>query len=193
MDTRNLKRETHSIVRGKGAGAQPPPRAIRSWVGLHYSTERKPPPLNRSVSTPRTDDASEGFMTMTCIHILAGVLFLSALAESAIVDRWEYREVYFQKINETSEDLQELEALLEEQLPGLCWACKWIVKKARKLIGDNKTPDRMRDVLNRVCDQIGFLKSQCKRFLGKVMDTLVEELSTTDSPQQACINLNACK
>ncbi|XP_072555482.1 antimicrobial peptide NK-lysin-like [Paramormyrops kingsleyae] len=132
-------------------------------------------------------------MTMTCIRILAGVLFLSALLESAIVDRWEYREVYFQKINETSEDFQELEALLEEQLPGLCWACKWIVQKARKLIGDNKTPENAKDVLNQMCDKIGFLRGLCKRFLSKVSDMLVEELSTTDSPQQACINLNACK
>ncbi|XP_048831585.1 antimicrobial peptide NK-lysin-like isoform X2 [Brienomyrus brachyistius] len=132
-------------------------------------------------------------MTMTCIHILAGVLILSALAESAVVDRWEYRELYIQKFNETGEDLQELEALLEEELPGLCWACKWIVRKARSLIGDNKTPDHVKNVLNRVCDQIGFLKSKCKSFLGKVIDTLVEELSTTDDDKQICINLKACK
>ncbi|XP_048831587.1 antimicrobial peptide NK-lysin-like isoform X3 [Brienomyrus brachyistius] len=132
-------------------------------------------------------------MTMTCIHILAGVLILSALAESAVVDRWEYRELYIQKFNETGEDLQELEALLEEELPGVCWACKWIVRKVRRLIGDNKTPENVKDVLSQVCDKIGFLRSMCKRFISKVSDMLVEELSTTDNPRQACMNLKACK
>ncbi|XP_048831589.1 antimicrobial peptide NK-lysin-like [Brienomyrus brachyistius] len=127
-------------------------------------------------------------MTMTCIHILAGVLILSALAESAVVDRWEYRE-----FNETGEDLQELEALLKEELPGLCWACKWIVEKAKSLIRDNRTQAHVKNVLRRVCDQIGFLKSMCKSFLGKVVDILVEELSTSDSNQQICFNLKACK
>lgn len=44
-----------------------------------------------------------------------------------------------------------------------------------------------------VCNSIGFLRSLCKKMINKYMDTLVEELSTTDDAKTICINIGICR
>ncbi|KAI4889193.1 hypothetical protein NFI96_012966, partial [Prochilodus magdalenae] len=52
------------------------------------------------------------------------------------------------------------------ELPGKCWACKWIVKKVKKQLGDNeKTSEAIRSKLHKVCDSIGLLKGLCKKII----------------------------
>ncbi|XP_043118324.1 antimicrobial peptide NK-lysin-like [Puntigrus tetrazona] len=80
-----------------------------------------------------------------------------------------------------------------EQLPGLCWACKWAMKKMKKQISNGATPEDIKNKLGVVCDEIGFLKSLCRKFVNKYTDTLVEELSTTDDARTICINITVCK
>ncbi|CAG5866507.1 unnamed protein product [Menidia menidia] len=80
-----------------------------------------------------------------------------------------------------------------EQIPGLCWACKWTLKKVKKLAGPDATSEDIRAVLLKACDQIGKLKSMCRGFVKKNLDELVEELSTTDDVRTICVNLRACK
>uniref|UniRef100_A0A673MAJ3 Saposin B-type domain-containing protein n=1 Tax=Sinocyclocheilus rhinocerous TaxID=307959 RepID=A0A673MAJ3_9TELE len=74
-----------------------------------------------------------------------------------------------------------------EQLPGLCWACKWVMRKLKKQISNGATPDDIKKKLGMVCDQIGFLKSMCRKFVNQYTDTLVEELSTTDDARTISI------
>ncbi|KAK3563638.1 hypothetical protein QTP86_031877 [Hemibagrus guttatus] len=81
----------------------------------------------------------------------------------------------------------------EAQLPGACWACKWAMKKVKKQIGNSANVDTIKEKVLKVCDSIGFLKSICRKFINKYLDTLVEELSTTDDPRTICVNIGICK
>ncbi|XP_026790004.1 antimicrobial peptide NK-lysin isoform X2 [Pangasianodon hypophthalmus] len=81
----------------------------------------------------------------------------------------------------------------EEQLPGVCWACEWAMKKVKKQLGDNAKADMIKAKLMKVCDSIGFLRSLCKKMITKYLGTLVEELSTTDDPKTICANIGVCK
>uniref|UniRef100_A0A672S7X4 Saposin B-type domain-containing protein n=1 Tax=Sinocyclocheilus grahami TaxID=75366 RepID=A0A672S7X4_SINGR len=87
----------------------------------------------------------------------------------------------------------ELEKGSGKQQPGMCWACKWSMKKLKKQISNGATPDDIKKKLGMVCDEIGFLKSLCRKFVNKYKDTLVEELSTNDDAETICINIGVSK
>ncbi len=53
--------------------------------------------------------------------------------------------------------------------------------------------DDIKKKLGMVCDEIGFLKSLCRKFVNKYTDTLIEELSTTDDAETICVNIAVCK
>uniref|UniRef100_A0A8C1G774 Saposin B-type domain-containing protein n=1 Tax=Cyprinus carpio TaxID=7962 RepID=A0A8C1G774_CYPCA len=92
--------------------------------------------------------------------------------------------------NEFEESSGEIET---EQLPGKCWACKWVMRKLKKQISNGATPDDIKTKLGMVCDEIGFLKSICRKLVNQYTDTLVEELSTTDDTRTICANIGVCK
>ncbi|XP_008278197.1 NK-lysin tandem duplicate 4 [Stegastes partitus] len=79
------------------------------------------------------------------------------------------------------------------KLPGICWACKWALNKVKKLAGSNSTVEKLTAKLNSVCDQIGLLKSLCRKFVKTHLGELVEELTTTDDVRTICVNVRACK
>uniref|UniRef100_A0A671LEP4 Saposin B-type domain-containing protein n=1 Tax=Sinocyclocheilus anshuiensis TaxID=1608454 RepID=A0A671LEP4_9TELE len=80
-----------------------------------------------------------------------------------------------------------------EQLPGLCWACKWAMKKLRSEIPMAQLRlDDIKGMLGMVCDETGFLKYRCRMFVNKYMGTLIEELSTTDNARTICVNIGVC-
>uniref|UniRef100_A0A3Q3JSX1 Saposin B-type domain-containing protein n=1 Tax=Monopterus albus TaxID=43700 RepID=A0A3Q3JSX1_MONAL len=70
--------------------------------------------------------------------------------------------------------------------PGLCWACKWALNKVKAVIGPNTTTE-----LKSICDQIGLLKSMCRKFVTKHLQELIEELTTTDDVRTICVNTRA--
>lgn len=47
--------------------------------------------------------------------------------------------------------------------------------------------------LKSVCDQIGLLKSLCRKFVKMHLGELIEELTTTDDVRTICVNTGACK
>uniref|UniRef100_A0A3B4GUN2 Saposin B-type domain-containing protein n=1 Tax=Pundamilia nyererei TaxID=303518 RepID=A0A3B4GUN2_9CICH len=79
------------------------------------------------------------------------------------------------------------------QLPGKCWACKWILNKVKKLAGPNATAESLKSKLLSVCDGIGLLKSLCRKFVKVHLGELIEELTTTDDVRTICVNTGACK
>nr|ABC17996.1 NK-lysin type 2 [Ictalurus punctatus] len=76
--------------------------------------------------------------------------------------------------------------------PGACWACKWAMNNVKKHLGINPTVDMIKAQLAEVCNSIGFLRGLCKTIINKYLDTLVEELSTTDNPTTICVNIGIC-
>ncbi|XP_056623087.1 prosaposin-like [Triplophysa dalaica] len=121
--------------------------------------------------------------------MLRNIIFIACLLCSVCAAHWEIREV------ESSEDVDDMPAdgMTKQKLPGLCWVCKWVMNKVKKRVTVNSTPDEIKTKLFATCDQIGFMKKECKKFIQKYMSTLVEELSTTDGPKTICTSIRACK
>lgn len=108
--------------------------------------------------------------------------------------------------------------ILYLQFPGKCWACEWIVKKMKKFAGPNATVEvkclieyqlqldySVRAVMqvllsqsltakfHAICDEIGRLKSLCRKFVKVHLGVLIEEVTTTDDVKTICVNTGACK
>ncbi|KAM4626006.1 antimicrobial peptide NK-lysin-like [Polymixia lowei] len=91
------------------------------------------------------------------------------------------------------EEETSVDAGMDQQLPGVCWACKWALNKVKKTCGRNATVQELKHGLSVVCDQMGFLKFICRILMKKNLETLIEELSTSDDVKTICINIKACK
>ncbi|KTG32743.1 hypothetical protein cypCar_00037259 [Cyprinus carpio] len=117
------------------------------------------------------------------------IILITLLIFSACAQHWEMHkeESIGNELEESSGEIQ------TEQLPGLCWACKWAMGKLKKQISNGTTADEIKNKLGTTCDQIGFLKSLCRKFVNKYMGTLIEELSTTDDARTICVNIGICK
>ncbi|XP_034431991.1 antimicrobial peptide NK-lysin [Hippoglossus hippoglossus] len=79
------------------------------------------------------------------------------------------------------------------KIPGKCWACKWALKKVKRVIGPNATAEAVKSQLNSICNEIGLLKSVCRKFVKVHLGELIEELTTTDDVETICVNAGACK
>ncbi|KAK9533753.1 hypothetical protein VZT92_008852 [Zoarces viviparus] len=79
------------------------------------------------------------------------------------------------------------------KLPGVCWACKWALKKVKKVIGPNATAENLTLKLKSICKEIGLLKPLCNKFVKTHLAELIEELTTTDDVRTICVNTGACK
>uniref|UniRef100_W5KKZ5 Saposin B-type domain-containing protein n=1 Tax=Astyanax mexicanus TaxID=7994 RepID=W5KKZ5_ASTMX len=75
------------------------------------------------------------------------------------------------------------------KIPGVCWACKWAMKKLKKHLGTKENADAIKAKLLKVCSGIGLLKKRCENFINKNIDVLTEELSTSDDPKTICTNI----
>ncbi|XP_059374517.1 antimicrobial peptide NK-lysin-like isoform X2 [Carassius carassius] len=121
--------------------------------------------------------------------MLRRIVLITLLISSVCALHWEmHKEASIG--NEFEENSGEIET---EQLPGKCWACKWVMKKLKKQISNGATPDDIKNKLGVVCDEIGFLKSMCRKLVNQFTDILVEELSTTDDAGTICVNIGVCK
>ncbi|XP_016129608.1 antimicrobial peptide NK-lysin-like [Sinocyclocheilus grahami] len=121
--------------------------------------------------------------------MLQSIILITLLISSACALHWE-----MQKEESTGNELEKGSGEIQtEQQPGMCWACKWSMKKLKKQISNGATPDDIKKKLGMVCDEIGFLKSLCRKFVNKYKDTLVEELSTNDDAETICINIGVSK
>nr|QID88807.1 NK-lysin [Hemibarbus labeo] len=121
--------------------------------------------------------------------MLRSIILVTLLISSvwALHQEMHIQESNGNEIEESSGDIQ------KEQLPGMCWACKWAMKKVKKQISNGATPDDIKKKLSMVCDEIGFLKSLCRKFVNTYADTLIEEISTTDNASTICANIGVCK
>uniref|UniRef100_A0A3B5L6B9 Saposin B-type domain-containing protein n=1 Tax=Xiphophorus couchianus TaxID=32473 RepID=A0A3B5L6B9_9TELE len=85
-------------------------------------------------------------------------------------------------------------------LPGMCWGCKWALNKLKKKTwiklhcgGKNAWREKKTHLFVSVCDGIGLLKSQCRKFVDANLAVLIEELTTTDDVRTICVNVGVCK
>ncbi|XP_067312067.1 antimicrobial peptide NK-lysin-like [Pseudorasbora parva] len=121
--------------------------------------------------------------------MLRNIILVTLLISSVCALHWDMHkeESNGNEIEESSGDIP------TEELPGMCWACKWAMNKLKKQISNGTTKEDIKKKLSMVCDEIGFLKFLCRKFVNTYMDTLVEELSTTDNARTICVNISVCK
>ncbi|XP_015240643.1 PREDICTED: antimicrobial peptide NK-lysin-like [Cyprinodon variegatus] len=81
----------------------------------------------------------------------------------------------------------------EQGLSALCWACKLVMKKLKRILGPNATEERITTKLKVICNELGLLKSRCHRFVEKHLRVLVKELTTKDDVKTVCIKIRACR
>ncbi|RVE57311.1 hypothetical protein OJAV_G00214920 [Oryzias javanicus] len=113
----------------------------------------------------------------------SSVLLLAVLVMSV----WTISETGRVTVN----DEDQLEASAEA-FPGMCWGCKWMLNKVKAALGNTTKVEKIKPVLLRGCDEIGFLKKKCKQFLLKHLGVLIEELTTTDDVKTICVNVKVC-
>ncbi|XP_053365385.1 antimicrobial peptide NK-lysin-like isoform X2 [Clarias gariepinus] len=123
--------------------------------------------------------------------MLRNILLASFLIGSACAMHLEYLKVDSDELldGNLSEDLP----MTKEQIPVVCWACKWVMKKVKKHLGNHEKAESIRAKLKNVCDKIGLAKTACKKMIDKNMDILVDELSSGDDPATICVNAGLCK
>ncbi|NP_001298722.1 NK-lysin tandem duplicate 3 precursor [Danio rerio] len=119
--------------------------------------------------------------------MLRGIVLLTLLISSACAAHLEMHKEPFPEF-----DFEGSGEIPKEQLPGLCWACKWAMGKLRQHISNTANKEEIKNQLAQVCDGIGFLRPLCRWFVKKYMDILTEELSTTDGPRTICSHLHVC-
>uniref|UniRef100_A0A8C9VXI6 Saposin B-type domain-containing protein n=1 Tax=Scleropages formosus TaxID=113540 RepID=A0A8C9VXI6_SCLFO len=87
---------------------------------------------------------------MTSVRIC---ILLGFLATSAMAFHLEFRELDLQESggNETGKDLWRFEEKVDGQLPGVCWACKWIVNKVKKSLPRDNSEKQVHDLLFTPC------------------------------------------
>ncbi|XP_026085988.1 antimicrobial peptide NK-lysin-like [Carassius auratus] len=121
--------------------------------------------------------------------MLRRIVLITLLISSVCALHWEMHKGDSIR-NEFEESSGEIET---EQLPGKCWACKWVMKKLKKQISNGATPEDIKIKLGMICDEIGFLKSMCRNLVNQFTDILIEELSTTDDARTICTNIRVCR
>ncbi|XP_073726061.1 saposin-C isoform X8 [Misgurnus anguillicaudatus] len=122
--------------------------------------------------------------------MLRFIILITLLVSSACALQWEF---YREEMIANEESSGEIIVKMNQGLPGVCWTCKWTLKKVKNKISNNTTADEIKNQLTSVCDQIGFLKRACQDFVKKYASVLVEELSTSDDPATICKNIGVCK
>ncbi|KAL3968862.1 transcription factor CP2 related protein [Sarotherodon galilaeus] len=95
--------------------------------------------------------------------------------------------------DEDADDVDMEFSMGESGFPGKCWACEWIVKKMKKFAGPNATVESLTAKFHAICDEIGLLKSLCRKFVKVHLGVLIEEVTTTDDVWTICVNTGACK
>ncbi|KAK2891856.1 NK-lysin tandem duplicate 4 [Channa argus] len=98
------------------------------------------------------------------------------------------------QVNIDDQEQVDMETSMEAgKIPGMCWACKWAMNKVKKIIGKNATAESIKAKLLVVCNEIGLLKSSCRKFVNGHLGELIEEVTTTDDVRTICVNVKACK
>nr|ABC17997.1 NK-lysin type 3 [Ictalurus punctatus] len=123
--------------------------------------------------------------------MLRNLLVASFLIGAAYAVHLEYLKVDSEELLDETWDEDLL--MPEEQIPGLCWICKRLMKKVKKHLGNHENAEKIKEKLRRGCDKLPAVKDLCKKMVNKNIDLLVEELSTDDDPKAICAKAGLCK
>ncbi|XP_050989230.1 prosaposin-like [Labeo rohita] len=122
--------------------------------------------------------------------MLRNIFLVSLLVYAVCAAQWEIRKVDFA---EDQDEEISADGMLKQQMSVKCDLCKTIMKEVKKKISANATPDEIKTKLNNMCDKLKPLRVQCKHFVEKYLQNLIDELMTDDGPNTICTKIHACK
>ncbi|XP_053125766.1 prosaposin-like [Hemicordylus capensis] len=75
-----------------------------------------------------------------------------------------------------------------------CTICTKIMKKLKKLAGDDPGEEKIDAAMKSLCGVVGrVLRGACIKMLRQFKDQIVEGLQNGDEPRDICVNINLCK
>ncbi|XP_042630608.1 antimicrobial peptide NK-lysin-like [Cyprinus carpio] len=121
--------------------------------------------------------------------MLRNIFLVSMLVYAVCAVHWEIREV--DSAEDQDEEISADDAMMQSSVE--CSLCKSIIKKVKKMIPSNATPDEIKTKLNNTCEKVRLLRVQCKHFVQKYLHDLIDELMTDDGPKTLCTKIKICK
>uniref|UniRef100_A0A667WX99 Saposin B-type domain-containing protein n=1 Tax=Myripristis murdjan TaxID=586833 RepID=A0A667WX99_9TELE len=73
-----------------------------------------------------------------------------------------------------------------EDFPGLCSACKYIINKIQEKLGKDSSRAKIAELLDKACNYFWIFKSICKQVLNQYRDKLIDFLVKKDNAEAAC-------
>ncbi|XP_047467528.1 prosaposin-like [Mugil cephalus] len=140
-------------------------------------------------------------MTMSPVVSVALLLLSTAAVESwkALEDQTEKEEgncrSHPRHTVGVENDHHEVQILQDRRIPGFCSACKSIVSKVQKKLGNDSSKVKIRDLLHKVCCQmkIQLIVAACKKIVSKYSDKLIDLIAKHTCPRNTCVKLKLCK
>ncbi|XP_038610598.1 antimicrobial peptide NK-lysin-like [Tachyglossus aculeatus] len=75
-----------------------------------------------------------------------------------------------------------------------CVTCKMVVQKIVASVGEDPSPENIKEVGNKVCARLGrFLRPVCKKFIRKFLDMITQGIEEGKEAKEICVDIHLCK
>ncbi|XP_066228432.1 granulysin isoform X1 [Saccopteryx leptura] len=82
---------------------------------------------------------------------------------------------------------------MREGQSGRCWFCQKIIKKLRKIVGEQPNKDTIAQAASRVCNRQVLLRGLCKRTMKTFLRRISKDIMAGKTPQKVCVDIRMCK
>ncbi|KAM8786876.1 granulysin [Rhynchonycteris naso] len=82
---------------------------------------------------------------------------------------------------------------MQEGQGGRCWFCRKIIKKLRKIVGEQPNKDTIAQATSRVCNMQVLLRGLCKRTIKIFLRRISKDIMAGKTPQEVCVDIRMCK
>lgn len=77
---------------------------------------------------------------------------------------------------------------------GICIACEYAMQYIDKVIGNEKSREKIEKMVHSVCNHLPkSLSLECNQFVDKYADAVITILSEDVSPKEVCVMVDLCK
>ncbi|XP_028931463.1 antimicrobial peptide NK-lysin [Ornithorhynchus anatinus] len=75
-----------------------------------------------------------------------------------------------------------------------CVTCKMVVQKIVASVGEDPTPENIKEAGSKVCTRLGrFLRRVCKKFIKKFLDMITQGIQEGKEAKEICVDIRLCK
>ncbi|XP_043938410.1 pulmonary surfactant-associated protein B-like [Protopterus annectens] len=74
-----------------------------------------------------------------------------------------------------------------------CFACKRIMKRVKKSVGEVTDKEEIKEKLDAFCTELRFMRRICSKLMNKFKDRIADALSEESDARGICVTLGLCK